>query len=203
MTRSDYIDCARVPEILAPQAFGAWVIDRQNVLTGELFKWIRFRSLTILRRWTPATVHLAAGEVVMEDSYRELSRHLPIWFAARGRVLVTGLGLGCVVRGLLASPYVDHIDVIEIDRDIARIVGDEFRYHPRVNIYNCDAFAFPLTRCIRWDFAWHDIWEETTKQLHLAHARLICRFRNHCDRQGAWMLPRFVKRRIRAMGVIG
>jgi hypothetical protein len=50
-------------------------------------------------------------EVVMEDSPRELRRHLPIWMHAHGRVLVTGLGLGCVVRGLLASPHVEYIDV--------------------------------------------------------------------------------------------
>jgi spermidine synthase len=51
----------------------------------------------------------------MEDTLSELRRHTPIFMRAKGRLLVTGLGLG-VVRGLLAKPEVEHIDVVEIDR---------------------------------------------------------------------------------------
>jgi hypothetical protein len=35
--------------------------------------------------------------------------------------------LGCVVRGLLSKPEVERIDVVEIDGDILRVVGKEFR----------------------------------------------------------------------------
>jgi hypothetical protein len=36
----------------------------------------------------------------MNDFPQELKKHLDFVLRARGRVLVTGLGLGCVVRGL-------------------------------------------------------------------------------------------------------
>lgn len=151
---------------------------------------------TALRRFTDATMHLN-GEVVMEDSLTELRRHAPIWLAARGRVLVTGLGLGCVVRGLLACPEVNHIDVIEIDRSIIRVVGAEFHNEARVTITAGDALSchFPANH---WDFAWHDIWCEGSG-LQKLHVELMSRFKDCCTVQGAWMLPRFVKRMTRRL----
>src|SRR6185295_15069938 len=68
---------------------------------------------TFLYRLTDATLHHdPPGEVVMEDTPFELQTHLGFVMHARGRVLVTGLGLGCVIRGLLANPSVEHITCI-------------------------------------------------------------------------------------------
>ena len=56
-------------------------------------------KITYLMRTTEATVHLnPPGEVVMEDTIFELKTHLGFILSASGNVLITGLGLGCVIR---------------------------------------------------------------------------------------------------------
>src|SRR6185295_6407091 len=150
MKPHDFLEAARVPKSVEPQEFGLWTIERRTLhgpdgpskFWRELIGPCRWLDYTILRRWTLASMHLHLGEIVMEDSERELRRHLPIWLNARGRVLKTGLGLGCVVRGLLANPDVHHVDVVEIDADIIRIIGAEFAGNPRVTIHHADALTW-------------------------------------------------------------
>lgn len=209
MTPQDYIEAARVPHSIEPQEFGLWKIERltcgQRIVENRLIvlseETVGFPDYTMLSRWTWATLHNVRGEIVMEDSRRELSKHLPIWLGARGRVLVTGLGLGCVVRGLLANPDVDRIEVVEIDRDVARVVGREFTgvsgiAGQRVEVHLGDALEIN-ERWLpgRFDCAWHDLWFET-RDLQLRHAELMLRLRRRCGPQGAWNLPRFTKRLI-------
>jgi hypothetical protein len=190
MSPDDYLVAARVPDILKPQGFGAWLIERWNVQPGSQQEWVGWPTITLLRRFTEATLH-CNGEVVMEDSRTELSRHLPIWLRASGRVLITGLGLGCVVRGLLSKPSVEHIDVVEIDPAVLRVVGPEFYGNPRVSLFRGDALTFTWKQATRWDYAWHDIW--APKKLHVLHGRLMIRYHDRVGHQGAWMLPRPVK----------
>lgn len=208
---ADLIAAMRATHLTAPQAQGLWYIARQDL--GALFAqrprldgYIREvgafdaypdlpHVLTSLNRWTDATIHLGQGESVMSDDPKELRRHLPVVLAASGRVLVTGLGLGCVVRGLLTRPKVDHIDVVEIDADVLAMVASSFAQEPRVTIHQGDAVTISWPAGTRWDFAWHDVWGEqpSTQVLHM---QLIVRYRTMVRRQGAWMLPRFLKRRI-------
>lgn len=205
MTPTDYIEAARVPHRLKPQSFGLWQIERVkargHIVGNTLFldeEVVGFPDYTILSRQTLATLHKERGEIVMEDSALELRKHLPIWLAARGRVLVTGLGLGCVVRGLLANPDVDQVDVVEIDRGIARVVGHEFASNPRVRIVVGDATSVPLPG--RFDFAWHDLWSEDD-HLQRIHLNLFVRFRRQCRVQGAWAFPRMFSRLMARRGM--
>lgn len=203
MSPADYLQAARVPATVAPQTFGLWTIERRlakDSILGEL-DLVGADDYTLLRRMTDATLH-RGGEIVMEDSRRELSKHLPIWLAARGRVLKTGLGLGCVVRGLLANPAVEHVDVVEIDVGIVRVIGAEFAGDPRVTIHHADALTWDFGDR-RWDFAWHDIWTEGNDGLQALHAKLMKRFWPVVgDRQGAWQFPRQVLRAL-PMRLIG
>lgn len=206
MTPAEYLNTARVPDSLKPQCFGQWEILRQPMPRlperfGGSFDW---RHMTILRREVPmdyGNMHKEddqgrVWDVVMEDSAPELRRHLPIWMCARGRVLITGLGLGCVIRGLLANPRVSHIDVVEIDPDIIRVLGKEFRKSPRVKIHQGDALTIEFPAYKKWDYAWHDIWhEQGNSKLQLLHAELMVRFRDRVKhQQGAWAFPRDMKK---------
>jgi len=128
------------------------------------------------------------GHVIMEDSPNELRKHLPILIHGKGRILKTGLGLGCVVRGLLSKPDVQHIDVIEIDQRIIKHVGPEFALSKRVTIHHDDALTMPIKGA--WDFAWHDIYTEGNEGLQVLHAQLFHRFMGHAKTQGAWAFPR-------------
>lgn len=134
------------------------------------------------------------GYTVMDDSDTELSRHLNAVRHAKGRVLKTGLGLGCFVRMCLQKPEVDHIDVVEIDAEIAAHFGAEFINDPRVTIHCADAFEFDLSNG-PWDLAWHDIYCDGDIGLQQKHAELICRYAPVAKVQGAWNLPRITRRR--------
>ena len=187
---------ARVPDSVASGSFGPWTLERITAQGPYHRKRVGRGYYTILHRATWATLHLPYGEIVMEDSDTELRQHLQIWMHARGRVLVTGLGLGCVVRGLAAKDDVERIDVIEIDPAIIGAIGPEFDADPRVHIHEGDARTHPIGQR-RWDFAWHDLWvDESDGEHHLqrVHAEVLLRFRHACATQGAWKLPKFAKK---------
>lgn len=212
MTPDDYIRAARVPYRLKPQAFGPWRIRRVQTAAilerSRKFPWsvqfrvledckgIGFPSYTLLSRVSVKTLHLKdESDIVMEDSRLELQKHLPIWLEAKGRVLVTGLGLGCVVRGLLAKREVEHITVVEIDKSILRVVGHEFASNRRVTLIHADALHVRLVG--RFDYAWHDLWTDGDTHLQTLHAQLLAKFREQCSYQGAWQFPRWAKRLVK------
>jgi hypothetical protein len=193
MTPLEFVRAARVPHSLEPQTFGLWTIERHITQPCEAVT-ACFDDYTILRRWSTRSLHLPAGEVVMLDTMQELVSHMPIWLAARGRVLITGLGLGCVVRGLLANPEIEHVDVVEIDEAIIRVIGPEFAGNERLTLHHGDATTIELPGR-HWDFAWHDLWVDDGC-LQLVHAHLLKRFHGRTGRQGAWKMPRWFRRRL-------
>lgn len=201
-TAADYLAAARCPPSLEEQESGLWYIERRHFYTAVAQELIGWPWQTSLMRWTDKTIHLGAGEIVMEDSRSELSKHLPIMMHAYGRVLVTGLGLGCVIRGLLHNQAVEHVTVIEIDPHVWKMVAPEFVGNPRVEIIKGDALSIEVAPAARWDFAWHDIWTDGDTHLQVLHAQLIKRFADHVkpSRQGAWGFPRLAKRVIAHSG---
>lgn len=146
---------------------------------------------TFLRRLTSATINrLYPGEVVMEDSRHELSTHLEFVRQAHGRVLIGGLGLGCVIRGLLRSPVVEHITCIENSPDVLRLVAP---YMPkrRLTIVEADMLAWSRTNAEKFDCGWYDLWTNTEAgepHLDLWHTEIITNLTKSrtVKRQGAW-----------------
>lgn len=195
-TPAEYVHAAKCPETIPTgDFFGFWSIRRirrDESILGELGL-IDGPYMTMLFRWTMANIHLPFGDVVMEDSLRELRRHLPLWMNARGRVLLTGLGLGCCARGLAINPNVQHVDIIEIDRDILAQIGPEFAANPKFTFHRADALKWRIPRSSHWDVAWHDIHDDNG-QLQVLHGFLIRRFAPYADIQGAWSFPRIAKR---------
>lgn len=191
-----YMRAARVPDSIKPATFFPWEIIKRPMPHGIGFD--GFETQTMLTRWGWSSLHQEHGEIVMDDSLVELRRHLPIWMKAKGRVLKTGLGLGCVVRGLLINPAVEHIDVVEIDEHIIKHCGGDFIGNPRVTIHLADATTWDFGDR-RWDYAWHDVHDNfETQHLTVTHAHLIERFidRVPLRNMGAWAFPREIKRRL-------
>lgn len=205
------MDAARVPETVEPETHGLWTIQRFQARDAYSRAVVGYPSQTRLFLLTAATLHLEGscqpGDLVMEDSETELSRHLAILMVARGRVLVTGLGLGCVARGLAAKPEVDHVDVLELDPWIIRKIGPTL--DPRkVTVHQADALRWTPPAGARWDFAWHDVHDmdhgghEEMDRLVSMHFALMMRFAGFCERQGAWQMPRTAKRRLSFPNII-
>jgi hypothetical protein len=194
---------------------GLWEVRRGSHTAAELQILHAIKSgptvlpgvYTQLRRHTFATMH-AGGECVMNDYRAELRTHLEFCLRARGRVLVTGLGLGCVIRGLLKNPDVTRVDVVERDLDVIRLVWDAVRT-PKVTLHHCDALEFARTvQPGRWDCAWHDLWSDpdaNERHLDVLHVRLLRELRDKIPLQGAWKFDRRIKRPFSRIlgGIIG
>lgn len=153
---------------------------------------------TMLLRWTGATLHTGEGECVMCDDPAELKTHLEAAITAFGDVLVTGLGLACVVRMLQANQRVKSITVVEISQEVIDLVWPHTP-HDRVELIHADAAAFLQETERRWDVAWHDVWTDTDKgepHLQVRHAELMTKCVDLVGRQGAWAFPRHHRRAV-------
>lgn len=152
---------------------------------------------TFLYRLTDATLYCdPPGECVMEDTPFELQTHLGFVLRAYGRVLVTGLGLGCVIRGLLANPAVEHITCIEDSEDVLKLVGP-YMPRERLTIIEADALEWTANNKERFDCAWHDLWTDRGNgEPHLDHwhAQLLMNCRKTVQQQGAWHFDRRAKK---------
>ncbi len=105
------------------------------------------------------TVLLVDGAFSMTDAPFVLRNYVPFLREARGDVLLTGLGLGCLVRGLLASPRVRSITVLELHRDVLDLVGPHHR-DDRVSLVHADALDWTPPASRRWDCAMLDLADE-------------------------------------------
>ncbi|MDQ1584579.1 MAG: hypothetical protein QOF36_2633 [Microbacteriaceae bacterium] len=136
-----------------------------------------------VKDWTP----------VMSDTPAEIEGHFHAIEHGTGRVLVHGLGLGCVVSALLAKPEVTHIDVVEFDPEIVTTIGPYYN-DPRVAIRRGDALTYDWPSDERWDYVWHDIWSHISdRNLNpeeaehgISYGMLFDRFATQARDQGAW-----------------
>lgn len=136
----------------------------------------------------------------MHDEPHELRKHLEFIVRARGSVLKTGLGLGCVVRGLLCNSAVTMITVVEREPDVLRLVGRHlFEPSPRIPIrlVQADALEWCKHTDQKFDCAWHDVWNDSDrdeKHLQELHGRLLIDTADRVRMQGAWEFPREFRR---------
>lgn len=142
------------------------------------------------------------GELVMQDTPDELQTHLEFMMRAWGKVLVTGMGLGCVVRGTLANPAVTSVTLIERDSHVMQLVSRFIRQpggpEKPLHMILCDASDWVKGTNEKFDCAWHDLWSDPDKEeqhLQVTHTHLIASLASRVKMQGAWKLPRWFKRR--------
>ena len=124
-------------------------------------------------------------ETWMSDA--EWHDHRRVLAVARGRVVVTGLGLGCVVRAMLARGRVEHVTVVEREPDVIAMVWPALAlaYGDRVALHRADALTGELPAG-EWDLAWHDIWP-TISAAHIPDMfALRLRYRGRARRQLCW-----------------
>ena len=87
-------------------------------------------------------------ELVMTDTNMERRTNRPLIEHARGHVLVSGLGLGMVVFGLLAKkPAIRSLVVLEVSPDVIALIQPYLPVDARLTIVQVDVFG--------WD-GWQD-----------------------------------------------
>lgn len=154
-------------------------------------------TYTFLYRLTDSTLYNdPPGEVVMEDTPFELQTHLNFVLRACGNVLVSGLGLGCVIRGLLANPNVYHVTCIENSRHVLKLVAPHMP-QSCLTLIEANALEWTEQNQTRFDFAWHDLWtDRDSGEPHLDHwhAKLLANCRKTVSVQGAWSFDKGLKK---------
>jgi hypothetical protein len=112
------------------------------------------------------------------------------------RVLINGLGLGMVLKAALSFDHVEHVDVVEIQKEIIELVGPHYD-DPRVTIHHADAYAqakdWPTGT--RWDVGWSDIWMDLDPDDLKHHAKLNRSYGRRCQWHGCWAHDLLVARR--------
>lgn len=157
---------------------GLWRVDAAEAAT----------ALALQRRVAPEVadhplpegeyaVLLLDGAFSMCDAPFVLRNYVPFLESVAGDVLLTGLGLGCLVHGLLARPAVRSVTVLEWDEDVIALAGPAVR-HPRVRLLRADAFTWTPPPGVAFDAAMLDLDDEprTVARLvdhHAAHVRAL------------------------------
>lgn len=192
---------------------GRWAVRRHVTTRNE--RWVSYEKNSKQTRVPPGTYTLLTCvsetaamsdlgvEVVMNDSVPELRTHLQAMLTAHGRVLVTGLGLGCVVRGMLAArdEHISEIIVLEREQAVIDLVAP--RAFPsdwmnRVRIIHTEAEAWlQANPREKFDCAWHDVWTDVAGgEMHLArkHSQIMATCFGRVRQQDAWAFPHYLKK---------
>lgn len=107
------------------------------------------------------------------------------------RVLIGGLGLGCILRVALLTPGVQHVDVVELDADVLALVGPHYQAMAEANgtdlvLHHADLFDQRWAPGTHWNVAWFDIWQHLCTDDLDDHARLARSYARRTDWYACW-----------------
>lgn len=146
------------------------------------------------------------GELFMTDTPAERRTNRPIVEAARGEVLLGGLGLGLILPPLIVAPEVTSITVVERNPEVLTLVTpsyqigsaywadtiDAYRLH-KLRFIEADVFTWEPDR--RFQTIWFDIWPAVDLAYLPEMAKLRKRYRpylqpdDHAPWLGCWCEP--------------
>lgn len=133
---------------------------------------------------------MEGGRLWMSDTPAEWRDHgSAVWRIRKPetkRVLINGLGLGMVLKAALAQPHVEHVDVVEYDERVIKLIGAHYVADPRVTIHHADAYTIKWAPGVRWDVAWHDIWPEIVTTNLPEMTKLHRKYGRRVDWQDSW-----------------
>lgn len=167
---------------------GDWKITKFTVSEHD----IRGMSYALNGRPVPAGTYTrlvknGAWDPMMSDTPAEIGDHLDFIHRATGNCLLNGLGLGVVLKAILAKSEVTHVDVIEIEQDVINLVYPTYQDENRVTLHHADAFEIQWPKDKYWDCAWHDIWPSICTDNLLEIARLKHKYAHKVKYQAAWL----------------
>lgn len=166
---------------------GPWRVERFEVDMGSIEAW---RCQAAGRPIEPGTYtrlirNHSFGGPMMSDTPAEIDDLFDVIYRARGRVLINGLGLGVVLKAVLTKPEVTHIDMVEIDEDILKLVAPSYQ-DPRVTFHHGDAYTIEWPKDSQWNVVWHDIWPNICTDNLEGMTRLHRKYAKRCRWQDSW-----------------
>ena len=176
------------------QKFDVSKQQSQNTLMRQLAQG-RSRGYVPEGRYTRLIVD---GDLWMSDTRDEQTDHYPAISAFKrcnngARVLITGLGIGMVLGAALRMPNIAHVDVVEIDPDVIKVVAPHYRRmallnHKGLHIIQGDAMerSKVFGNGDTWDAAWHDIWPTISSENLESMTTMTRRYMRKTQWQGFW-----------------
>lgn len=126
------------------------------------------------------------GQMVMSNTPDEIRDFSNFAYNANGHILINGLGIGVLVKALLEKEDVLSIEIIENSEDVIKLSGPTYLKDKRVTIINADAFNYTPPLGIRYNYVWHDIWDDIASdnlpEMHKLHKK----YGRRCDYQESW-----------------
>lgn len=158
---------------------GAFEIVHKIVPAGEKMTVVSLRN-SLFMGYQPLSVvftvpHkltqlLEDGGVWMTDSPQEIFTLAPGIDAARGHVLVGGLGIGYAAQKIADSPRVLSVTVVEKSPEVIALVKP-YLACANVDVVCADLFEFLRTTRCRFDYCYFDIWASTGERELSANVR--------------------------------
>ena len=161
---------------------GKWSVEHFNVDREDWRSALRGRSVPLGKTFTRL---MRGNTLVMSDTPAEKRDHESAYYRAKGHCLVNGLGIGMIIKNLLAKDGVTKVTVVEISQDLIDLIAPHYQ-DPRLTIVCANALDYQPPKGERYGMVWHDIWDsicadnlEDMRKLHHKYGRC-------CDWQGSW-----------------
>jgi len=156
----------------------------------------RIRAMMHPNEYVPAGRYCRLGvnkALVMSDTQYEKHTNMQFVYAAKGDVLIGGLGIGMVLVPVLRKPGVKSVLVVEKQPGVVELVEPAIRANvkeaDKLTVVTDDILTWKPPRGKRWDTIYFDIWtdccednlDEITKL-----KRRFCKRLNGGGYMGAW-----------------
>lgn len=128
---------------------------------------------------------VVGGEIMMSDTRMEQATNLEFVRAARGSVLIAGLGLGTVLVPILKKRSVQHVLVVEKSLDVIALVQPFFKQR-KLLVRHGDIFEWTPSSWERFDTIYFDIWPNLSGNNLSQMRKLHRRFAPFLEHDG-WM----------------
>jgi spermidine synthase len=103
---------------------------------------------------------------------------------AEGHVLISGLGIGMILRPLAAKDGVKSITVLELEQDVIDLVAPHYSDLDKLTIIAANAFEWVPDK--QYDMAFHDIWPTYGASMLPDFKTLKARYKKHVTHQFFW-----------------
>ena len=126
------------------------------------------------------------GELFMTDGPIEEATNRNFVEAAKGDVLIAGLGIGMVLPVLFDRRAVRSVTVIEKLSEVIELVGPHYASYKRLAIEQGDAYRWQPTDGRRFDTIWLDIWPDINTD-HIRPQIVMRRRYSEFLKPGGWI----------------
>ena len=168
---------------------GKWAIEKFTVEDSFQLMRMMGRAPTIGETYTRLVGERTWDGPMMSDTPAEIHDLWEPYLTFKepwvDRVLINGLGLGVVLKMALALPHIQHIDVVEIEPAIIKLVAPAYA-NPRVQIHLGDAYTIQWPKGVTWAAAWHDVWPSICTDNLDGIGTLHRRYGRRVRWQGSW-----------------